>query len=176
MIRPQSFDVISYPSYNMASGGCTMKTETCARLSMGTAIRTTQPNLAMRNEWTDEGWDARKWGVIGTITAHHDSHGLCYDVQHEDGSDACYDPSEIVTLESYEILTKANELASAYGLKAEFLSDDAFSVGVQGDQRTYTPVINLIGPWPGNDVLRRLSTEISNTVKVNRVTYSVDPD
>lgn len=153
-----------------------MTTETCARLSAGTVIKTTQPNLAMRGEWTDKGWHAREWDVTGTITAHHDYHGLCYDVQHEDGSRACYDPSEIVTLEAYETLAKANELASVHGLKAEFLSDDALSVGVQGDQRTYTPVINLVGPWPGDDVLRRLSTEISNTVKVNRVTYTVDPD
>jgi hypothetical protein len=153
-----------------------MTTETCSRLLPGTVVRTTQPNLAKRKEWTDAGWMARKWGVIGTITAHHDSHGLYYDVEDEDGRVAGYDPSEIVALESYEILVKANELASAYGLKAELLSDDAFSVGVQGDQRTYTPVITLVGPWPGNVALRRLSTEICNTVKVNRVTYTVDHD
>jgi len=61
----------------------------------GTAVMTTQPNLEKREEWTDEGWARRKWGVRGTIITHHDSHGLCYDVQHPDGTVGCYDPSEL---------------------------------------------------------------------------------
>ncbi len=61
----------------------------------GTDVITTSPNLKQRNEWPDEEWMRRKWGVRGTIIAHHDSHGLCYVVRHEDGSEAGYDPSEI---------------------------------------------------------------------------------
>jgi hypothetical protein len=30
---------------------------------------------------------------------HHDSHGLCYDVRHDDGTEGCYDPSE------FEVIT-----------------------------------------------------------------------
>lgn len=63
-------------------------------ISPGTMVKTTQPNWDLRDEWTDEGWAERKWGVHGKVIIHHDSHGLCYDVQHEDGTVACYDPSE----------------------------------------------------------------------------------
>ena len=63
-------------------------------ISPGTVVMTTQPNLEMRDEWTDEGWASRKWDVWGTVITHHDSHGLCYDVRHSDGTVGCYDPSE----------------------------------------------------------------------------------
>lgn len=61
----------------------------------GTMVKTTQPNWGLRDEWTDEGWASRKWGVEGEVITHHDSHGLCYDVQHKDGTVGCYDPSEL---------------------------------------------------------------------------------
>lgn len=63
-------------------------------LDPGTNIQTTEPNLAERDRWTDEGWASKRWGVQGTMITHHDSHGLCYDVRHADGSKGCYDPSE----------------------------------------------------------------------------------
>jgi len=61
----------------------------------GSVVKTTQPNLALRKEWTDEGWEKRKWNVRGRVVTHHDSHGLCYDVRHDDGTEGCYDPSEL---------------------------------------------------------------------------------
>ena len=64
-------------------------------ISPGTSVKTTQPNLDKRKEWTDEGWAKRKWGVKGKVITHHDSHGLCYDVRHEDRTRGCYDPSEL---------------------------------------------------------------------------------
>lgn len=64
-------------------------------ISPGTRVRTTAPNLALRHQWTDEGWAEKKWGVQGKVLTHHDSHGLCYDVRHTDGTVGCYDPSEI---------------------------------------------------------------------------------
>ncbi len=67
-------------------------------ISPGTLVKTIEPNLALRDEWTDEGWAKRKWGVRGKILTHHDSHGLCYDVRHEDGTEGCYDPSELRVL------------------------------------------------------------------------------
>ena len=51
--------------------------------------------MAMRKEWTKGGWASKKWGVRGTVIGHHDSHGLCYVVHHDDGSDGYYDPSEL---------------------------------------------------------------------------------
>ena len=71
-----------------------------------------------------------------------------------------------------EILEKANAIVASHDLMAEFLGD-AHSVGVGGDNRTYTRVICLVGPFPGWDVLAQLSTEISNTLPINRVTYEM---
>ena len=68
-------------------------------LDPGTIVRTTQPNQEERRNWTDEAWAAKKWGVQGTVLTHHDSHGLCYDVLHCDGTRASYDPSEIEVIE-----------------------------------------------------------------------------
>lgn len=63
-------------------------------LDPGAKIRTYKPNHSKRREWTDEGWAKRRWGVTGVIVMHHDLHGLSYDVRHEDGTMAGYDPSE----------------------------------------------------------------------------------
>ena len=60
-----------------------------------TRVRTTRLNEELRQEWTDKGWAGKKSGVLGTILRHHDSHGLCYDVKHDDGTEGCYDPAEL---------------------------------------------------------------------------------
>jgi hypothetical protein len=73
----------------------TMKnmTEKWPPLDPGTRVRTTSKKTA-DSEWTEEALVARKWGVAGTIIWHHDSHGLCYDVRHADGTEGCYEPTE----------------------------------------------------------------------------------
>ena len=75
-----------------------MSSEKYPPISHGTRVRTTVPNMALRKEWTDEGLASKKWGVEGDVITHHDSHGLCYDVRHSDGTDGCYDPSELKVL------------------------------------------------------------------------------
>lgn len=67
-------------------------------IARGTIVKTTGPNWSKRSEWTDEGWNQRQWQVIGEVVVHHDSHGLCYEVRHPDGTAACYDPTEIKVL------------------------------------------------------------------------------
>jgi hypothetical protein len=64
-------------------------------ISRGTKVRTTQANMSLRNEWTDEAWKERQWGVQGTVVSHSDAHGLCYEVLHPDSTVGFYDPSEI---------------------------------------------------------------------------------
>lgn len=71
-----------------------------------------------------------------------------------------------------EVLRSVQEIAEKYGLTAELLPN-AFSVGVGGDQRTYTPVVCLNGPFPGFDVLEKVSTEIGNMTSINRVTFDL---
>ncbi len=72
-----------------------MKEQQYPPILPGTTVMTTEPDLSMRKEWTDEGWALRKWRVRGTVITHHDSHGLCYEVRHEDGTEACYNPNEL---------------------------------------------------------------------------------
>ncbi len=56
-------------------------------------VRTLEPKA---EDYTAEGEKRRRWGVGGVIIAHHDSHGLCYDVKHDDdGSVGTYDPDEL---------------------------------------------------------------------------------
>ncbi len=65
-------------------------------IDTGTEVSTTRPNRKMLSEWTEEAKEKRRWGVKGKVITHHDSHGLCYEVQHEDdGTVGCYDPSEL---------------------------------------------------------------------------------
>lgn len=70
-------------------------------LDPGTKVKTTKPFWSGRGDWTGEALASRKWGVKGTILKHHDSHGLCYEVQHDDGTVGHYDPSELEVLDIY---------------------------------------------------------------------------
>jgi hypothetical protein len=61
----------------------------------GAQVRTTLANLSMREEWTERAWEQKRWGVVGTVIDEHNGHGLCYEVLHEDGTKAAYDPTEL---------------------------------------------------------------------------------
>lgn len=63
-------------------------------ISHGTKVVTTVANPKI-DDW-NEGVERRQWGVKGVIINHHDSHGLCYDIQHGDGTVGCYDPTEFI--------------------------------------------------------------------------------
>lgn len=71
-----------------------------------------------------------------------------------------------------EILRIANEVAAPHGLAAEIFSD-IHSVGVRGDDRSYSPVVNLIGPFPGHNALAEISSAITSRTPVNRVTFQL---
>jgi GMP synthase PP-ATPase subunit len=71
-----------------------------------------------------------------------------------------------------EIIRIANEIARPFNLKAEIFPD-IYSVGVQGDEGTYSPVVNLVGPFPGNKALEKISNEITSRLPVNRVTIQI---
>jgi uncharacterized Zn ribbon protein len=49
-------------------------------------------------DWLPEAHQFRKFGMKGTIIKEHNSHGLCFDVRHSDGSVGCYDPWELVVV------------------------------------------------------------------------------
>lgn len=57
-------------------------------------IRTLEP--LHDDDYVPEVRRMRKWGVKGKIIGRHDSHSLCYDVKHDDGSIGTYGPDEIL--------------------------------------------------------------------------------
>jgi hypothetical protein len=63
-------------------------------ISNGTIITTTQENLALKNEWVEGVKEKCRWGVRGEVVNYSSGHGLCYEVKHDDGTTAWYDPSE----------------------------------------------------------------------------------
>ena len=71
-----------------------------------------------------------------------------------------------------ESLAIANETVQLHGLTAEFIGE-VRSVGVGGDLRTYTRIIVLIGPYPGEQVLSLLSSQIGNRTGINRITFEL---
>ncbi len=73
-----------------------------------------------------------------------------------------------------EILELANKIVAPHGLRAEFIGD-FLSVGVGGDNRTYTKIMVILGLWSGHEVLASLSTEISNRTGINRITFQITP-
>lgn len=75
-------------------------------------------------------------------------------------------------MEKEEILRRANKIVAPFRLKAEILGG-INSVGVGGDSRSYTPVINLIGPHPGDDILVNISNRLGNELPINRVTFQI---
>ncbi len=75
--------------------------------------------------------------------------------------------------EELQAVEQASELVKEYALTAEMLPPETMSRGNQGDEPSYTRVINLKGAYPGDEALRRISTLISNTIPVNRVTFEI---
>ncbi len=79
-------------------------------------------------------------------------------------------------MQESEMLSIANEIAGPHGLTASFLLDEnCLSVGVGGDNRTYTRIIMLEGPFPGHKILADVSTKLSNLTGINRVTFDLTP-
>ncbi len=84
-----------------------VKTQLCSKdiecytrfvaLTADTRVRTLQPNPGVYN-WVPERNNCQ-WGVEGKILKCHNSHGLCYEVEHS-GTTAYYDPTEIEEVES----------------------------------------------------------------------------
>ncbi|MEK7612204.1 MAG: hypothetical protein AAB407_02590 [Patescibacteria group bacterium] len=61
----------------------------------GSLVRTTKPNIALREEWTEEGWQTREWNIEGRTIGYHTAHGLFYFVRHPNGTIGSYDGSEL---------------------------------------------------------------------------------
>lgn len=75
-------------------------------------------------------------------------------------------------MEKEEILRRANEICAPHNITAEIM-EGILSVGVQGDGRTYTPVICLKGDFSNWEILAELSNKISSELPINRITYEM---
>jgi len=52
---------------------------------------------AKKKDWTSPRQNLQ-WGVKGIVIDISNAHGLCYRVQHSDGTCAWYDPEELETI------------------------------------------------------------------------------
>lgn len=64
----------------------------------GTMVRTTQPDPSLRGRLAPGEHERRIWNARGKVTGHSDSHGLCYEVLHDNGAVAFYGPEELELL------------------------------------------------------------------------------
>lgn len=71
-----------------------MKTEKYPPLQTGTPVITHWTALE-GDKFTEEAKQNRKWDTKGEVIGHSDSHGLCYEVKHADGTTGWYHPFEL---------------------------------------------------------------------------------
>lgn len=76
-----------------------MSTTSPLLIKRGTPVRTTKADASSSGGWSDAALADRKWDMQGVVTDHSDSHGLCYEIMHEDGTVGWYDPSEFEVLQ-----------------------------------------------------------------------------
>lgn len=140
-------------------------------LDPGTRVKTLSAKLSDR-EWMPEALLARKWGVTGTILRHHDSHGLCYDVLHDDGGEGCYDPSEFEVIEEPTI-TIRNGHIKACGPFPKWAVDRpksayfSFFMGESGDQWVFVATPQSV-KLAGGDCEWGTTFEIMPTIDLMR--------
>ncbi|KKK75189.1 hypothetical protein LCGC14_2876240 [marine sediment metagenome] len=91
MIRPQS------------------NTEQGQRAVVGTKVRTRDDLVPENKEYQRKAWAKRKPGMIGEIVKHSNSHGLCFEVLHNNGSSGWYEPDEV------DVLRQCPECLVLYG-------------------------------------------------------------
>lgn len=65
----------------------------------GTKVRIVVDSEKVADDWTHWAKLSRKKDGTGVVQRHHDSHGLCYDVLHDDDqTEGCYDPHELTEI------------------------------------------------------------------------------
>jgi hypothetical protein len=60
--------------------------------SIGDNVRTSE--TLERRDYNDD--VIRRRNATGVVIAEHNSHGLYFDVMHDDGATGCYDPDELL--------------------------------------------------------------------------------
>lgn len=83
------FELLSAIRYNHLKG------QNMDRLANGTKVWIQIDPNKVAADWSPFVLPLRRDRTYGIIQAHHDSHGLCYDVLHDDGTVGRYDPHEV---------------------------------------------------------------------------------
>jgi hypothetical protein len=63
-------------------------------IEVGTRVVTVKPEQES-NDWLPGALAKRKWRMTGTVVAYHDSHGVVWDVKHDDGTTGPYETREL---------------------------------------------------------------------------------
>jgi hypothetical protein len=64
-------------------------------IKVGQRVLTVEDPNDSADDWTAEAAVSRKWGEVGEVIATHDSHGLTFEVKHNDGSVGHYEHHEL---------------------------------------------------------------------------------
>ena len=62
---------------------------------VGAKVLTVEP-AKQANDWSGCARQVRRWGIRGVVQSRHDAHGLSYRVSHGDGTEAWYEPHELL--------------------------------------------------------------------------------
>ncbi len=62
-------------------------------------VKTIKQNNKSRDDFTLSPDISVKWDTYGYITGYSNSHGLCFQVTHFDGSIGYYDPQELILVD-----------------------------------------------------------------------------
>lgn len=65
------------------------------KFELGQLVLTVQPEKEP-TDWNKSAMQNRQWNVLGIIIGYHSSHGVFYDVRHQDNSTGCYEPRELM--------------------------------------------------------------------------------
>jgi len=84
-------------------------------LKNGTRVITTKD--ADHGGWRDPSRPKARWGVLGTIVDHSNSHGLCYLIEHDQLHEAWYDEEEIELVDKDTVPLRVIHIEGRVGIK-----------------------------------------------------------
>ena len=86
-----------------------LNTEQKQRDMAGTKVLTRHDLVPENRNYVREAWPRRRPGQTGEIVKHSNSHGLCFEVLHKDGTSGWYESDEL------DVLRQCPECLVLYG-------------------------------------------------------------
>lgn len=107
------------------------------RIPNNTQVHTVHPEHPS-TDWAPGVLRRRQWDVDGVVTRHSDSHGLCYEVRHPDGTLGWYEARELRVLGQTTDLSELDKLNSGVKKGELFI--------LAGDHKERRPQVTTIQP------------------------------